>query len=172
MAIDILNKKEYQIHTLAPEKMLHTPWSEVYLFKTNHGFIFLKKVPSALSLEAKIIYILDKEFHASVPYIIAKNDEQHCFLMKDAGIPLYDYFKENFQEDILIKTMHDYIALQIKTIDQIDQFFNVGVPDWRLEKLPTLYHELISHEDLLIEDGLSKDELIKLKELEPKFLRL
>ena len=70
-AINILNNNGYQIHTSIPEIIQNTPWSEVYRFKTNQGFIFLKKVPPALSLEPKIINILCKEFHANVPQIIA-----------------------------------------------------------------------------------------------------
>ena len=52
---------------------------EVYRFKTNQGFVFLKKVPPALSLEPKIINILCKEFHANVPQIIARNQDNIVF---------------------------------------------------------------------------------------------
>ena len=47
----------------------------------------------------------------------------------------------------------------MKAASKIDLFLKMGVPDWRLEKLPILYQELISNEKLLIEDGLNKNEL-------------
>lgn len=166
-AINVLHDNGHQVHSI-PDVIQDNPWSTVYRFKTNQGFFFLKKVPEALSIEPKIINILSNEFHANVPFIIAENQEQHCFLMRDAGIPLHEYFKQNFQDDILIQTMRDYIHLQIIASDNIKLFIQMGVPDWRLEKLPTLYQDLIAQENLLLDDGLGKDDLIKLKNLAPK----
>lgn len=165
-AINVLNDHRYHTNTSTPELVQNTPWSEVYRFKTKQGFVFLKKTPQALAIEPKVIDFLHKEFHANVPKIIATNFEHHCFLMQNAGIQLHEYFKENFQADVLIQAIQNYSTLQINTSDKIEPFLNMGVPDWRLEKLPELYQDLISHEDLLLDDGLSKDELIKLKDLE------
>lgn len=167
-AINTLNENGYQIHMATPDIIQNTPYSEVSRFNTSRGFIFLKKVPPSLSLESTVITILSKEFHAHVPQLIAENNELHCFLMQDAGIQLHNYFKENFQADILIKFMHDYTTLQINTSDKLELFFNMGVPDWRLEKLPKLYQDLISQKLLLMDDGLSEDELIILNKLTPK----
>lgn len=167
-AIKILNDSGYQTDISIPEIVQNTPWSVVYRFKTNKGFFFLKKVPSALFIEPEIINMLHKEFNATVPYLLAVNHENHCFLMQDAGIRLHDYFKDKFQSEILIKTMQDYAILQIKTLNKIDLFLDSGVPDWRLPKLPKLYQALVAQEDLLTGDGLSNDELNKLKNLEPK----
>jgi hypothetical protein len=58
------------------------------------------------------------------------------------------------------------------TADKIELFLDMGVPDWRLEKLPKLYRDLISHETLLLDDGLNRDELIKLKNFESKLFLL
>ena len=68
--------------------------------------------------------------------------------------------------------MQDYTTLQIMTLERVRLFLDMGVPDWRLDKLPTLYQDLIAHETLLIDDGLSKDELIKLKKLVPKLISI
>ncbi|MBX3710074.1 MAG: phosphotransferase [Gammaproteobacteria bacterium] len=167
-AINILNIEDYQLDPAIPEIIQDTPWSTVYRFKITQGYIFLKKVPSALSLEPKIINILHNEFHADVPKIIAENPGLHCFLMSDAGIRLYDYFKDSFENSIFIQVLHHYVELQILTLDKVKLFLEAGVPDWRLEKLPTLYQDLISHEAILLEDGLKADELVKLQQLTPK----
>lgn len=171
-AIHVLNDTGYQIQSDMPDVIQENPWAVVYRFKTNQGFVFLKKVPPGLSLEPNVINLLRMEFDASVPVIIAENQEQHCFLMKDAGIQLNDYFKQNFSADILIETMQSYTMLQIKTINKTQRFFDLGVPDWRLDNIQTLYRDLINQEALLINDGLSKDDLIKLKNLEPKLSEL
>lgn len=107
-----------------------------------------------------------------MPTLIAINEEEHCFLMQDAGIALNKYFKGNFQPDILIQTMHDYSQFQLSTLDSIDFFLDEGLPDWRLEKLPALYRDLIAQESLLIADGLSQNELLILHKLEPKFISI
>ncbi|MHB1948215.1 MAG: aminoglycoside phosphotransferase family protein [Gammaproteobacteria bacterium] len=167
-----LDEMGYTILNPSPKLIQNTQWSEVTRFETDKGFIFLKLTPPNLSIEIKIIDILQKKFHASVPTLIAKNLEEHCFLMQDAGIQLNKYFKDNFQPEILIQTVRDYSTFQISTIDSIDFFLQEGLPDWRIEKLPALYHDLIAHENLLISDGLSKDELIILKKLEPKLISI
>lgn len=171
-AINVLNDHKYYTNISTPELVQNTPWSTVCRFKTEQGFVFLKKTPPALSIEPKIIAFLHKEFHANVPKIIAANFEQHCFLMQDAGVQLHEHFKENFQADVLIQAMKNYSILQINTSDKIELFLNIGVPDWRLEKLPKLYQDLISHEALLLDDGLSKDELLKLKDLGSKLFSI
>lgn len=123
---------------------------------------------SALSLEPKVINILRSEFNAAAPFIIEENEDQHAFLMKDAGIPWHHYFKQHFNADILIQAIHAYINLQIAITNRTDLFLELGVPNWCLENLPSLYKELISQEALLVDDGLSKEEIMKLKQLEPK----
>jgi aminoglycoside/choline kinase family phosphotransferase len=171
-ATNFLRDNRYQIHSSIPDIIQDTPWSVVYRFKTDRGLVFLKKVPPALSLEPKIINILLHEFHANVPIIIAENEKPHCFLMKDAGVSLHEYFKQRFQADILIQTMHDYTQLQIMATDKVKRFLDLKVPDWRLEQLPKLYQDLIAHETLLTDDGLDKEELRKLKQLESKLFSI
>jgi len=46
-------------------------------------------------------------------------------------------------------------------------FLDIGVPDWRLDKLPDLYQALLAKKELLIEDGLSEIEVIQLRALFP-----
>ena len=171
-AMSALNEKGFRVDAATPDVIQNNPWSIVSRFKTDQGFVFLKKTPSALSLEPKVINLLHVEFQANSPVVIAENHALNCFLMRDAGIPLHDYFKQHFDADILIQTMHAYTKLQISATNQIQRFFDLGVPDWRLEKLPTLYRDFISHESLLLDDGLSKDDLIKLRKLESTLVSL
>ncbi len=171
-AKDVLHDKSYQVQSNTFDLIQDNPWAVVYRIKTNKGFVFLKCVPSELSLETKIITLLQSEFQANVPSIIAENKKQHCFLMKDAGIQLHHFFKEHFKPDILIETMAQYAKLQINATNKTQQFLDMGVPDWRLKNLPMLYKDFISQEALLLDDGLSKEDLIKLKKLEQKLVSL
>jgi hypothetical protein len=148
-ALSALKNAGYLIQNTIPEKIQDTPWSLVLRFTTAQGFIYLKKVPKALALESDLINILHEQFHAPVPLIIADNPKQHCFLMRDVGIQLHDFFKEGFQAELFIKAMQNYSAMQIKTADKLELFLDRGVPDWRLEQLPKLYQALITKENFL-----------------------
>ncbi|HBD9282075.1 TPA: phosphotransferase, partial [Legionella pneumophila] len=61
-----------------------------------------------------------------------------------------------------------YTMLQINSADKINLFLDLGVPDWRLQQLPRLYNQLMNEEELLIEDGLTQEELKQLKSLDGK----
>jgi hypothetical protein len=142
-----------------PEHVRTMPWSSVTRFITSAGYIYLKQTPPALSLEPLITQILHDRFHANVPAVLATNKELHCFLMKDSGNPLRDLFKSGFRADLLCQSIGKYSFIQHAAVEHINIFLELGVPDWRLNKLPSLYTELISKEDLLVSDGLTMDEL-------------
>lgn len=162
----------YSLKSNLPEIVQDTPWSYVIRFATNNGYFYLKNTPELLALEAKIIQILHDQFHAHVPKVVAYNAELHCFLMKDAGISLRLILKQKFHEALVCKAIHQFTSLQIAVADRVDVFLDMGVPDWRLDKLPDLYKQLISQKVLLIADGLSEEEISKLENLFPTVAHL
>ena len=147
------------------EKILDTPWSYLARYKTSGGFIYLKHTPELFFLEPSVIQLLSDKFNASVPVVLATNPKLNCFLMQDAGNNLRALLKTNFDEKLILRTIEQFTDLQIATQDQIGNFFDIGVPDYRLDKLPTLYVNLIKQTDLLISEGLSNDEISKLENL-------
>lgn len=150
------------------ETVQHTPWSTVIRFKTSADNIYLKSMPPALACESAITKMLHDQFHAPVPKIIVINDELNCFLMKDAGIPLRTILKRQFDSELFCKAINAYTVMQLKTVNAIDQFFKIGVPDWRLENFPALYDHLLSEREILSLDGLSEKEIEDFKKLSPK----
>lgn len=171
-AINVLTELNYILLSEHPKTIQENAWSTVCRFDTNKGSFFLKVTPPALFIESKIIKKLAKSFHAPVPKVIAESSELNCFLMKDAGIRLHDYFKNGFQLEILAQAVNDHSVLQMKTIDSVESFIKMGVPDWRLNKLPILYQDLISQETILTEDGLTSSELKKLANLNSKLVSI
>ncbi len=168
---DYLLSKGYSIEH-PPEVVLSTAWSTVIRFLTSTGNVYLKQSPPAifLSSEPKIIQRLFQQFHASVPFVIARNDDLHCFLMKDAGKPLRAMLKTEFNPDLLCQAIKQYAAIQRQTEDHIETFLKLGVPDWRLAKLPMLYDQMINQSNFLKAEGLSDKELQILQDLSPQFL--
>lgn len=157
----------YKIKNKRPEKMLNTPWSYVGRFETTNGYIYLKQTPAHLGLEATIIKLLGDQFHAAVPSVIAHTMKLNCFLMKDAGQSLRTILKQQFNTELFCKMVDQFTLLQLATADHTDVFLDRGIPDWRLDKLPFLYKELLSQKELLLEDELSEIEMRELTLLFP-----
>jgi hypothetical protein len=155
----------YTLKNIHPEKVLDTPWSYLVRFETSDGYVYLKHTPEMFSLEPTIIKILDEQFNASVPEVISHNTGLNCFLMKNAGRTLREILKQKFDEDLLSRTIDQFTSLQVDIADQVGVFLDVGVPDYRLDKLTDLYRTFISQKELLIEEGLSDAEVNKLESL-------
>lgn len=164
----------YAIEKL-PEIIQKTPYSSVVRFLTSAGTVYLKQTPPMLFLESETMKILHDHFHAHVPVVIAENKDLNCFLMKDFGSSLRESLKKNFQADLLCQGLEKYTHIQHTVENHVDAFFEIGVPDWRLEKLPELYMTLINGErekKLLTQDGITGVELKILYELYPVFLSM
>ena len=167
-ACKCLSSHGYTLKSNVPENVQITPWSYVVRFATSDGYVYLKRTPELLALEATVIQILWVQFNATVPKIIAHNAELNCFLMKDAGKSLRGVLKQKFDEALLCKAIDQFTSLQLAVADRVDVFLDIGVPDWRLDKLPDLYKQLLSQKDMLIADGLSEIEVGELEALIPK----
>jgi hypothetical protein len=165
-AIDCLISHGYSIQS-SPETVVETPWSKVIRFTTPKEVIYLKQTPPSLFLEPKIIKLLAHLF-ASAPIVIASNDNLHCFLMKDAGLSLRQYLKKEFQPELLCQAIRQYTTIQRSIENHVELFFALDVPDWRLNKLPYLYEQLISKTDFLKSDGVTSEELQLLNDLKSK----
>lgn len=162
----------YTLKSRIPENVLNTPWSYLVRFETSDGYIYLKHTPELFALEPTIIQILHDQFHASVPTVIAHNAALNCFLMKDAGQSLREILKKKFDVELLCRAIEQFTTLQIAVAGRIDIFLDIGFPDYRLDKLPGLYEELISKKDLLMDDGLSAGEMNQLEALLPTVFNL
>ena len=89
--------------------------------------------------------------------------------MKDLGASLREVLKHHFQVDLLCEGIKKYTEIQCGVINNVKQFLDLGVPDWRLQKLPIVYADLISKKELLIEDGITSEELNTLHQCQSKF---
>lgn len=166
-ATDYLASAKYSCNH-SPEIIQETPWSKVFRFTTSKGDVYLKQPAPLLAQEAKVLQLLTHQFNASVPAVIAINDNLHCFLMKDAGLSLRKYLKHEFHPDLLGQSIKAFAAFQRSIENNIEPFFALEVPDWRLNKLPQLYEQIIRQTDFLKADGLTDEELQTLHDLYPQ----
>lgn len=166
-ACDYLSSHGYTFKSSLPENIQNSPWSYVVRFATSDGAIYLKHTPELLGLESDIIKILHDQFHLSVPEVIAQNSELNCFLMKDAGMSLRHVLKKKFDTALFCKAIEQFTFMQFTVSDHLNVFIDMGVPDWRLERLPDLYITLLSQKEMLIAEGLTEKEINELKALLP-----
>lgn len=152
--------------------IVKTPWSSVIALNIGTEVLYLKHTPKLIALEPEIIKILYQQFHACVPTVIGHNVELNCFLMKDAGVSLRSILKKSFNENLLSKAILQFTDLQIQISHDIFSLIDIGVPDWRTDKLPTLFEAAIAQKDFLLEDGLLDSEIEALKKLFPKIREL
>lgn len=151
-----------------PELVLETPWSTVFHFSTTQGSFYLKQTPVPIFIEAKIIQLLSNQFHAAVPKLFAINENLCCFLMQDGGKNLRQYLKAQFQPELLSQAILQAGAMQRSTENNLDAFFALNIPDWRLAELPGLYEHLLNQTDFLKADGVTDQELKVLQGLTSK----
>jgi hypothetical protein len=157
-ATDYLVSKGYSLQS-SPEIVVETPWSNVVRILTSKEAVYLKQTPPRLFLEPKIMQLLTNQLHASVPTVITSNDDLYCFLMKDGGQSLRRYLKIDFQPNLLCQAIRQYTNIQRLTENHVGAFLELGVPDWRLDKLPNLYDQLINQTQFLKADGVTDEEL-------------
>ena len=92
--------------------------------------------------------------------------------MKVVGITLREFLKQSFNEELLFRAIEQFTALQDAISEHVDVFLDIGVPDYRLDKLPGLYKDFVSQKDLLEAEGLSDAEVNQLALLTTEVSRL
>jgi aminoglycoside/choline kinase family phosphotransferase len=150
----------------AIETVVQTPWSSVLKICTPQEPLYLKQTPPDLFIEVDIIQkCRDLCKIMDIPEIIADNQDLHCFLMKSCGdVSLRTLFDGHLNVDLLVQALQVYKKMQHATLPHVDIFLKIGVPDWRLERFPTVYQDLTRHEIFLKTHGLEAAQIQILQE--------
>lgn len=155
-----------------PKLIRDMPWSRVEQLTTNQGHVYLKQMTPLFEIEGQLVLYLLAHVTKCVPTVLAIDEEANCFLMLDAGMPLRDFLQMQYQVSPVCEALTCYATIQQQCIPHVDNLFSLGVPDWRLQRLPALYESLISQKKMLIADGLTKEELTQLRSLQPTLIDL
>lgn len=156
-----------------PTDVRHMPWSQVISLTTKHDTYFLKAMAEPFAYEPLLLDYFKQMGFAHVPQLIAVNEKMHCFLMQDAGNNLREKLKSHYDMPLVTKALQDYAALQVDCIMHIKSLLGCGLADYRLERMPKLFDELlIQHRDIIIEDGLSLADLSSLQQSKTAFVAL
>ncbi|KTD10617.1 Phosphotransferase enzyme family protein [Legionella gratiana] len=149
---------------ISHQKITETSYSVVYKITTSKNTFYLKKTPLELSTESQILTYLYEQDCSHIPTPIAENKQLCCFLMTSCGdVTLRQLFKEKVDAALLNTGVLNYTKIQRTVENKIPQLIGLKIPDWRIGKIPLLYHELIDQEELLLSDGLSQEEITELE---------
>lgn len=166
--LSYLVSQNYQI-TQLPEIIIETPWSKLVRFSASKDIFYLKQTPADLFIETDVIQVIQKNsLNAPVPKILFKNESLHCFLMHSCGDhSLRTQFKGTLDSQLLMGGLKTYIRIQRSLEQNLEALAAVGVPDWRVNRIPKLFEELLQNEAMLLEEGLTQAEIEKLVTLVP-----
>lgn len=156
------------------EEIAVTAFSFVLKLHTSEQIYYLKKTPPKLYIEASVVNILNNVCACkNVPLILAHDDALECFLMPSCGdYTLRTLFKEHFMPEPFDKGLSSYLELQTATQSHLNDFLQIGVPDWRTSNLPNVYDVFIKDKERLSEWGLNNSEVERFESSIPLFLKL
>lgn len=158
----------------SPVILVQTPWSIVVRFITTNGIFYLKQTPPDLFIETNVIKTIQKIMPQSLtPHILSENKELKCFLMESCGDnSLRTKFNGTIDDKSLTQGLTSYLQILRSFEDNIVVLKDIRIPDWRLHRIPDLYVELLAQHEILLEEGLTHDEMDELLRLVPKIRSL
>ena len=100
--------------------------SSVWRLPTDRGDVWLKAVPPFFSHEGAVIERLSRY---SVPHLLARSDG----IMLLAEVPGADLYEPTPTQALVMIDL--LLAIQLDSVDHLDELVALGLPDWRLPAL-------------------------------------
>jgi len=129
------------------------PWATVLRVPTEHGDLYFKANAPPLRFEAALVKVLAERRPDAVPPLVAVDLERGWMLMEDAGTRLREIVQRERDLDRFLDVLPLYAGLQLDLAEQADEMLALGVPDLRLEHLPTLFEQLLHELELPADVG-------------------
>lgn len=95
---------------------------------------------------------------APVPVCLVHEPALHAFLMPDCGTPLRPMLKEQYDASLMQRALQLCAKLQQDCVPHADALLALGLPDWRLARLPELLAELLADDGLMQAEGIAVAE--------------
>jgi hypothetical protein len=147
------------------------PWSTVLRVPTGEGNVLFKAVSPAHPHEPALIEALARWSPDQVPRLLSVDTERGWILMRDAGRRLRELVRPTRDMRPWLPVLPRYAELQIELSRRVPDLLALGVPDRRLQVLPTLYEPLLADVDVLRVDqppGLTRGRYERLLYLAPR----
>ena len=165
---DLLRRTgEQVVHT---NEVRRSPVSTVLAVQSDRRRVYFKDCGALFAHESRLLAALAAQFPDAVPGVIGTEDVQHWVLMEDAGPNLRTAIRDNGDRHLSEVMVHTFAALQRDTAAIVPDLLALGVPDRRLDQLPSLFETLIADTpELMIghPDGLTVADAERLRAYGP-----
>jgi hypothetical protein len=119
------------------------PWSTVMRVPTNVGTLFFKATAAETIYETALTKTLAGWFPDRLPDLVAVDTKRGWMLMRDGGEMLRATIRPAKDIAPWKPVISLFSELQMGTAEHVDELLALGVPDWRLARLPELYSRLL-----------------------------
>jgi len=148
------------------------PWSTVLRIPSSEGTLFFKATAAETIHEAALTERLAAWFPDCIPELVAVDRSRGWMLMRDGGEQLRVRIRPSKDTRPWAPVIARYARMQIECSQHVPELLALGVPDWRLAKLPARFQELLEDTRILRvgqPGGLTIEELGELNRLLPRF---
>jgi len=158
---------------VGPLEIVHRrAWSAFARIPTASGIVFFKAPAPAVRCEAALTQALGRWQPALTIPLLAVDLRRGWMLSADAGPTLRTQLQAAADLPRFHSLLRRYAELQKALAARVTDMLSLGVPDRRLERLPSLYDELLLDESALrlgLDPGLSLEQHRRLIDLRPRF---
>jgi hypothetical protein len=151
------------------------PWSTVLIVPTSDGRLFFKATAPETIYEAALTQKLAEWIPDCMPELVSVDPIRGWMLMRDSGEQLRQFIRPARDVKPWIPVIAQYADVQIKLVDRVSEILDLGIPDYRLALLPSLYSGLLADEESLMidqEKGLTSGEFQALQEKTSRFQQI
>jgi hypothetical protein len=148
------------------------PWSTVLRVPTSDGDLYFKAVWPPQVHEVGLTAALASWLPGFVPDVIAARPSTAWILLRDAGQRIREVLKEERDVARWHAVLVGYAEAQIALASRVAAIVELGVPDWRPAVVSDQLSDLLEDSRALrlgLPDGLSRDEIDRLRALLPRF---
>lgn len=147
-------------------------WSTVLRVPTSDGDLYFKAVWPPQAHEVVLTAALASWLPGFVPEVIAARPSHAWILLRDAGRRLREVLKEERDVTRWQAVLVRYAEAQVSLASRVAEIVEFGVPDWRPAMVTEQLAQLLEDSRALrvgLPDGLSSDEVARLRALLPRF---
>lgn len=155
------------------EQVRVSPWSEVRRTLTDHGAVYMKTTAPVLRYEIALTQKLESWRPDLMPVVLASDETEGWMLLEDAGDTLRSRMESPADLKYWQTILPVYAEFQQQMIAHQEELLNLQILDRRLEVLPSLFASLLEDREMLLieqEDGLTKAQYVRLRELIPFYM--
>jgi hypothetical protein len=128
---------------------------------THTDDLYFKASMPAFGFEPALTKRLAELWPAHMPHVFAIDGERAWILMSDVGPSVKALTKADGDQSRWDEMLRQYAALQRESAGRVDELLALGLPDWRLDKLPGLYAALVGDKEAMLvgdQRGLAEAE--------------